>query len=399
MRGGDDVLELEERRVGARLLGEHVEPGGGDLAGLQGVVQRLLVDDAATRGVDQHQAGTGPSELVGADQAHGLGGLGQVHADEVRLGHQLLEADHAHPHLGGATGLHVGVVGDHVHAEGGEAVGDEHADAAQPDDADGLLEQLGAAVPAALPLPAGERGVRRADVAGGGEHQRHRELGGAGDVGGRGVDHHDAVLRRGLHVDVVQPDAGAGDHLEPLGSEQRLGVDRGGRADQDGLGVGDGGEELDPVGAVAVPDLEVGSQGLHGGGTELLGDQYDGPGCGLGRGGERHEWSSQERVGAWPEGQGSSTTLCRPATLPAGDPSAAASRRPGLPRSSRTPEIGEGPSKYELLGPSGLTGNGDLPIDRSPAQVPVAVTCSPRRVAPPYGPSASSDPALPEGSA
>ena len=40
-----------------------------------------------------------------------------------------------------------------------------------------------------------------------------------------------------------------------------------------------------------------------------------------------------------------------------------------------TSEIGEGPSKYELLGPSGLTGNGDLPIDRSAAQVPVAVTC------------------------
>ena len=31
--GGDDVLELEERAVGARLAGEHVEAGGGDLAG------------------------------------------------------------------------------------------------------------------------------------------------------------------------------------------------------------------------------------------------------------------------------------------------------------------------------------------------------------------------------
>ena len=59
VRGGDDVLELEERRVGARLLGEDVEPGGGDPAGLEGVVQRLLVDDAAARGVDQHQAGPG----------------------------------------------------------------------------------------------------------------------------------------------------------------------------------------------------------------------------------------------------------------------------------------------------------------------------------------------------
>ena len=56
VRGGDDVLELEERGVGARLLGEDVEAGGGDPAVLEGVVQRLLVDDAAARGVDQHQA-------------------------------------------------------------------------------------------------------------------------------------------------------------------------------------------------------------------------------------------------------------------------------------------------------------------------------------------------------
>ena len=34
VRGGDDVLELEERAVGARLLGEHVETGGSDPAGL-----------------------------------------------------------------------------------------------------------------------------------------------------------------------------------------------------------------------------------------------------------------------------------------------------------------------------------------------------------------------------
>ena len=33
VRGGDDVLELEQRRVGARLVREHVEAGAGD-AGL-----------------------------------------------------------------------------------------------------------------------------------------------------------------------------------------------------------------------------------------------------------------------------------------------------------------------------------------------------------------------------
>ena len=71
--------------------------------------------------------------------------------------------------------------------------------------------------------------------------------------------------------------------LSRLAGQQRLLVDLGGRADQDRVDVGDGGEQLGPVRAVAVPDLEVGPQGLHGGGAELFGDEYDGQ-----RGSERH---------------------------------------------------------------------------------------------------------------
>ena len=59
----------------------------------------------------------------------------------------------------------------------------------------------------------------------------------------------------------------------------------GGGADQDRVDVGDGGEQLGPVGAVAVPDLEVGTQCLHGGGAELFGDEYDWPGHVPGTGG------------------------------------------------------------------------------------------------------------------
>ena len=214
VRGGDDVLELEEGRVGARLLGEHVEAGCCDPAGLEGVVQRALVDDATAGGVDEHQPRPRDRELVGADQPDGLGCLGQVHADEVGLGHQVVEADHPHPHLGGPAGLDVGVVGDDVHAERAQPLRDEHADAAEADDADGLLEQLGAGVAAALPLTPGERGVGRADVPRRGEQQRDGELGGADDVGGRRVDHHHAALRRGLDVDVVEADTGARHDLE-----------------------------------------------------------------------------------------------------------------------------------------------------------------------------------------
>ena len=110
--GGDDVLELEQRAVGARLGGEDVEPGAGDPAGLEGVVQRLLVDDATAGGVDQDEARLGAAQLVGPDQADRLGGLGEVDGHEVGLGEQGVEVDQPHAHLRGAAGLDVGVEGD-----------------------------------------------------------------------------------------------------------------------------------------------------------------------------------------------------------------------------------------------------------------------------------------------
>ena len=144
-----------------------------------------------------------------------LGGLGQVHRHEVGLGEQGVEVDQPDAHLRGPAGLHVGVVGDHVHAERAQPLRDQHADPAQADDADGLLVELDAGVLRPLPLALPQRRVRRRDVPGGGEHQRDGELGGRDDVGRRRVDDHDAGLGGGADVDVVEADAGPGDDLEP----------------------------------------------------------------------------------------------------------------------------------------------------------------------------------------
>ena len=192
VRGGDDVLELEQRRVGARLAGVDVEPGGSDPALLQRGEQRRLVDDAAAGGVDEDQRRLDGGELVGADDAHRLGGLRQVHRDDVGAAQQLVERDQADAHLRGAAGGDERVVGDDVHAERRQPLGHQGADPAEPDDAGGLLVQLDAGVLAALPLPLLEGGGGRRDVAGRGEQQADRDLGGADDVGLRGVDDHHA---------------------------------------------------------------------------------------------------------------------------------------------------------------------------------------------------------------
>ena len=84
-----------------------------------------------------------------------------MHRHEVGLGEQRVEVDQADAHLRGPAGLDVGVVGDDVHAERREPLGDQDADPAEPDDADGLLVQLDAGVPRPLPLPVAQRGVGR----------------------------------------------------------------------------------------------------------------------------------------------------------------------------------------------------------------------------------------------
>ncbi len=276
VRGGDDLVELEQRGVRAGLLRVDVEAGTGDPALLQRRVQRLLVDDPAARGVDDAHARLDLAQRLVADQTEGLGRLGEVDGDEVGDLQQLVQREHLDAHLCGPGGLHVGVVGDDLHAEGGHALRDERADAAEADDAEGLLGQLDTRVLAALPLAVLQRGVGLRDVAGRGEEETAGQLGGGHDVRGGGVDDHHAGLGGGGDVHVVQADAGSCDDLELVRGRDRLGVDLGGRADQDRVDLGDGGEQLGAVRAVAVPDLEVRAQRVDGGGRQLFSDEYDG---------------------------------------------------------------------------------------------------------------------------
>ena len=92
VRGADDLVELEQRGVRAGLLRVHVEAGAGDPALLERRVQRLLVDDPAARGVDDPDRRLDLVQRLVADETEGLGGLGQVHGDEVGDLEQLVEA-------------------------------------------------------------------------------------------------------------------------------------------------------------------------------------------------------------------------------------------------------------------------------------------------------------------
>ena len=124
--------------------------------------------------------------------------------------------------------------------------------------------------------PGAQARVGRRDVARGGQQQREGVLGGGDDVRRRRVDDHDARGGGGRDVDVVQADARASDDRQLLRGREHLGVDLRGRPDEQGVGVGDRGEQRLAVGAVDGADLDLVAEHLQCRRRELLGHQDDG---------------------------------------------------------------------------------------------------------------------------
>ena len=116
--------------------------------------------------------------------------------------------------------------------------------------------------------------MRLRHVAGQREQQRHRVL-------GRGDRRWTAARWRrrrraggGVDVDVVDAHPGPRDRPQPVGLGEQVGVDLGGRADQDAVEVGDAPLELGAVPAGAELDVEAGrAQQLDAGVADLLGDE------------------------------------------------------------------------------------------------------------------------------
>ena len=264
VRGDDDLREVEQRRVGAGLGREDVESGSADLAGVDGVGQCLLVDQTTAGGVDDDDTLLGAGELLGADETEGLGRLGQVHGDEVGALEELVEADQLDAELSGPGRRNVGVVRDDVGLEGGQTCGDQLADAAEADDADGLVEDLDTVERRTLPGLLAQGGVGGRDLARRRHQQRDGVLGGGVDVGGRRVDDHDATGGGGGDVDVVETDTGACDDLQLLAGVEDLGVDSRRGTHEDGVGVDDGLEQLGTVRAVDPSHLDTVTECFHG---------------------------------------------------------------------------------------------------------------------------------------
>ena len=151
-----------------------------------------------------------------------------------------------------------------MRSERGQALRHQLTDAAEADDAHGLAVDLGAGERRAFPGVFTQRRVGRRDLSRRGQQQCHCVLCGAVDVRCRRVDHQHTPCGGGVDVDVVKADAGAGDDLELGSGGQHLGVDRGRRAHQQGIGLRHGGQQLLSIWAVDPADFYLVAKGGDG---------------------------------------------------------------------------------------------------------------------------------------
>ena len=99
MRGADHVRQVEKRAVGRRFDLEHVEGCAGDVAGVQRLGQRRLVDQAATGAVDDAHALLGLGQVLARQDVAGLVGQRHVQGDEIGAGEKFVELDLGHAEL------------------------------------------------------------------------------------------------------------------------------------------------------------------------------------------------------------------------------------------------------------------------------------------------------------
>ncbi len=134
--------------------------------------------------------------------------------DEVGFAENIFQAARLDAHARDVFRRDERIETDHFHLQSGGALGDDAADVAQADDADGFVAQFHADEFIALPLAALERGGRLRDVA----RQRHHQGDGVfarGDVvAPRRVHHDDAFFGGGVGVDVFKAHAGAADDFQ-----------------------------------------------------------------------------------------------------------------------------------------------------------------------------------------
>ncbi len=159
MRRERDIGVFAERMIrGQRFLGENIQAGGGDFAGIQRRKQIVFDDDFAASAIHDADFGLHFRERRGVQHAFGLLGHRHVDGDEIRVAiNRVKFSDQFHAHGFGAGFREERIIREHAHAEGDGALGHFAADAAHAENAERLFREFDALKQLAIPF-AGHHG-------------------------------------------------------------------------------------------------------------------------------------------------------------------------------------------------------------------------------------------------
>ena len=152
VRREHDLRVVAQRAVGRQwFLLEDIQRGAGKLPCLDGFAERLLVDDAAARDVDDARGGLHARQPLAADEMARLRRERHVQREKIRPLDQRVEIDQFDVAVAGILGRDVRVVGDNAHAQPLRPAHDLLRHAAQPDGAEHLAAHLDAHEAITLP--------------------------------------------------------------------------------------------------------------------------------------------------------------------------------------------------------------------------------------------------------
>ena len=241
MRGHDDLRQITQWEVLRwRFDFVNVQRGAGDLAGLDRLDEIGFVDDAAARAIQHAHARFAFGKSGGVEHAFGLVRHRHVHGDEIRAFEDIVQIfDQLDLERFGAREREVRIIGEHLHAESHGALCDFSADAAHPENAEALVIKLDALENFAVPFARLHRGMCLGNFAREGQQHRKGEFSGGDGVATRRVHHHDAALRSGIHVHIIDTDARATDDFQLRGRVDDFPGDFRFRSDHERVGIFD----------------------------------------------------------------------------------------------------------------------------------------------------------------
>ena len=234
---------------------------------------RRLIDDPATRHVDDDRAPTKLGDLALADEVARGPVQRDVHGDDIGA-----RKEHRHVHeldavVRGLLRRDVRIGADHDHLHRPCSIGDRLADLAEADDPERTAAQLEASESITRPLATAKARIRGSGLARHAVEQRERVLRGGDRVAGRGVDDGDPRPRRCVEIDVVDTDTRPPDDDQPRARGDHVGIDLDLAADDQRLVLGDDRKELLPRAARALVDFVASGKELQPLARHLLGDE------------------------------------------------------------------------------------------------------------------------------